>query len=401
MSHRVAEIVSNLDVKEWHHIPGKMNVIDDCTRGKEIQELTPYCRWIIGLEFLMLHEAEWPSTKEVPVIDETELEIKGSVLAGVTTPSIDMVQWEKYSSWRKLHRLYAWWMRYKCVLRCKAKKISPLPERQAMVLRAAALEEASMALCKQAQVVSFKEDYKEMEANRTPNSSLLQLQPVLVDGIIRVGGRLTKAQIRYEAKHQVLLPPGHPLSRVLVQDIHERHFHVGREHTLALVRQKFWILRGKSFVRRIINDCLLCKRRRAKPTVPPRERLSLYQPPFANTGVNYFGPISVKRGRVTWKRWGCIFTCLTTRAVHLEVAGDLSTDSFIMALRRFRGRRGNPKTIRSNNGTNFVEANRELSEALKSSSQERITGELAGEGITWYFNPPSSPRMGVDVLCQL
>ena len=186
MSHRVAEIVSNLDVKEWHHIPGKMNVTDDCTKGKEIQEWTPYCRWIIGPEFLMLHEAEWPSTKEVPVIDETELEIKGSVLAGVTTPSIDMVQWEKYSSWRKLHRLYAWWMRYKCVLRCKAKKISPLPERQAMVLSAAALEEASMALCKQAQVVSFKEDYKEMEANRTPNSSLLQLQPVLVDGIIRV-----------------------------------------------------------------------------------------------------------------------------------------------------------------------------------------------------------------------
>lgn len=91
----------------------------------------------------------------------------------------------------------------------------------------------------------------------------------------------------------------------------------------------------------------------------------------------------------------------TTRAVHLEVAGDLSTDSFIMALRRFRGRRGNPKTIRSNNGTNFVEANREQSEALKSLSQERITGELAGEGITWYFNPPSSPHMGVDVLCQL
>jgi len=157
VSHRVAEIVSNSDVKEWHHIPGKMNVADDCTRGKEIQELTPYCRWIIGPEFLMSHEAERPSTKDVLVMDETELEIKGSVLAVVTTPSIDMVQWEKYSSWRKLHRQYGWCMRYKCVsVRCKAKKISPLPERQAMVLTAADLEEASMALCKQAQVESLR-----------------------------------------------------------------------------------------------------------------------------------------------------------------------------------------------------------------------------------------------------
>ena len=138
------------------------------------------------------------------------------------------------------------------------------------------------------------------------------------------------------------------------------------------------------------------QRRRANRTVPvmaslPRERLALCKPPFTNTVVDYFGPISVKRGRVTEKRWGCIFTCLTTRAVHLEVAGDLSTDSFIMALRRFRGRRGNPKTIRSDNGTNFVGANREPGEALRSLSQEPITGELAREGITWYFNTPSSP----------
>ena len=165
------------------------------------------------------------------------------------------------------------------------------------------------------------------------------------------------------------------------------------------MRQQFWIPRGKSFTRKIIHDCLYCNRRRAKPEIPvmaslPRERLAFSEPPFTNTGVDYFGPMNVKKGRVTEKRWGCLFTCLTTRAVHLELAGDLSTDSFIMALRRFRGRRGNPKTMRSDNGTNFVGANRELSDALKSLSQERITRELAQEGITWYFNPPSSPHMG-------
>ena len=67
----------------------------------------------------------------------------------------------------------------------------------------------------------------------------------------------------------------------------------------------------------------------------PKERLALCEPPFTNASVDYFGPMYVKRGRVTEKRWGCLFTCLTTRAVHLELAGDMSTDSFSMALRRF------------------------------------------------------------------
>ena len=126
----------------------------------------------------------------------------------------------------------------------------------------------------------------------------------------------------------------------------------------------------------------------------PKERLALCEPPFTHTGLDYFGPTNVKRGRVTEKRWGCIFTCLTTRAVHLELAGNLTTHSFIMALRRFRGRRGNPKSIRSDNGSNFVGAERELAEALRLLNQEQIVSKLAQEGITWYFNPTSAPHMG-------
>ena len=97
VSHIVAEIVSNSDVREWHHISGAMNVADDCTRGKEIHELTPQCRWISGPEFLMVPEAEWPRVEEEPIIDDSDLEIKSSVLAVSTTPSVNVVQWERHS----------------------------------------------------------------------------------------------------------------------------------------------------------------------------------------------------------------------------------------------------------------------------------------------------------------
>ena len=123
------------------------------------------------------------------------------------------------------------------------------------------------------------------------------------------------------------------------------------------------------------------------------ERFALCEPPFTRTGIDWFGSFSVKRWRVIKKRWGCILTCPTTSAVHLEVAADLSTDS-LMALKWFPERRGKPKTICSDNGTNCVGVNWDLGKALKPLSQEQITGELAWQGITWYFNLLSYPHMG-------
>ena len=132
----------------------------------------------------------------------------------------------------------------------------------------------------------------------------------------------------------------------------------------------------------------------------PLERIDSRCHAFQNVGVDYFGPILIKQGRRTRrstgtaKRYGALFTCMTTRSVHLELAGDMSTDSFILALRRFRARRGNPKVIRSDNGTNFVGAERELREALQRLDQLKITNELSANSIEWKFNPPIAPWMG-------
>ena len=126
----------------------------------------------------------------------------------------------------------------------------------------------------------------------------------------------------------------------------------------------------------------------------PAARLDSYQRPFTQTGVDYFGPMEVAIERRREKRWGALFTCLVTRAVHLELAGSLSTDSFIMALRRFISRRGAPSHIHSDNGTNFVGAAKELKEALAELDQEKISGYLTSKETRWTFIPPYAPHMG-------
>ena len=117
----------------------------------------------------------------------------------------------------------------------------------------------------------------------------------------------------------------------------------------------------------------------------------MYHPPFTFTGVDLFGPLTVKWGRRTAKRWGCLFTCLTTRA-DLEVTPSLKTDDFIMVLRQFIFRRGPPKEIWSDRGTNFVGTNRELKEAIAHQNEETIERQLQQKGIKWIFQPPAAEK---------
>ena len=113
---------------------------------------------------------------------------------------------------------------------------------------------------------------------------------------------------------------------------------------------------------------------------------------FTNVGVDYFGPFLVKIGRRNEKRWFCLFTCLTMRAVHLEVVPKLDTDICLNAIMRFIARRGKPNTIISDNGTNFVGAEREFAEYVAAWNKERIEEHLVQRGKRGKFNPPAAPH---------
>ena len=217
-------------------------------------------------------------------------------------------------------------------------------------------------------------------------SSLYRLNPILEDGILRVGLRLENAPIDRDAKHPIILPNKHHLTTLIIERYHRDLGHSRREHVLSCIRQRYWIVtRLLEIVRgRVIGRCLKSQRRNAKPREQfmanlPKSRVHPDQPPFTYVGIDYFGPLLVKQGRARVKRYGCLFTCLAIRAVRIEIAHSLDTESFIDALRRFIARRGKPVEIRSDRGTNFQGGERELREAvvewngMESSTSKRVS----------------------------
>ncbi len=168
---------------------------------------------------------------------------------------------------------------------------------------------------------------------------------------------------------------------------------------ISTLQQKYWIPGAKSAIRKLLARCVTCRRLHSSTGKQmmadlPSDRVTPDDPPFTRVGVDYFGPFMVKRGRSLVKKYGVIFTCLAIRAVHIEVASSLDTDSCLNAIRRFVARRGQVKVLRSDNGTNFVAAERELRQSIEKWNNQKIQDHLSQQGIKWVFNPPTGSHHG-------
>ena len=330
---------------------------------------------------------------DIQPLDKEDAEIRTKTVLSTTVeveePILDP---KNYSSFNRLTRVVSWVKRFINNCRKKTTKSTYLLPKE--------LDEAKLVISHIAQS-QFVEEIDCLK-NRKPvsnKSRLVSLKPFVDDnGIIRVGGRLKNANIPYNAKHQIILPNNH-ISQLIIQKLHIENGHGGTNQLLADTRQIYWILNGRVAVKKVIRSCIQCQKAKSKPQVPimvdlPRCRIDSGEPPFTNTGVDFFGPLTVKHGRKRLKRWISLFTCMTIRCVHLEVVESLETDDFLNALQRFISRRQKPKLILSDCGSNFKGASKELKTELNQLNQRKIGDHCSSKEVEWRFNPPSAPHMG-------
>ena len=261
------------------------------------------------------------------------------------------------------------------------------------------LQKGETAVIRQYQREVFQKEISTLENGNTifGQSSIFKLGPFLDnDGALRVSGRINKSNLDYRLKHPVLLPKEDHITHAIIRYHHEKVAHTGRGKTNEIRIHGYWIINCRSAVNSVISKCVQHRKLRGKICQQkmrsiPADRFS-EEPPFTYCGVDMFGPFLVKDGRKIQKRYKAMFTCLSSRAVYIEVTSNLTTDSFIKSLRRLISR-----LIRSDNATNFVGARIELKKAFGEMDEKRINDflmELGGEWITWKRNPPMASNMG-------
>ena len=400
VAHRVTEITDQFHPRQWRHVPGPLNPADDASRGISPADLSSDHRWFQGPEFLRLSPDSWPSALSFPEPDTDDPEVSATRWIGTFTPEsshplTDLAR--RSSSLPRYKRTVAWVLRLKRM--CSLPKDAPSLPRW---LTAPEIQTAFIVALRTDQQQYFSREIATLRAGKSvpPESPLYELSPYFDDsGLLRVSGRLEHAPIAEDTKHPIIIHFQSHLARLLVIDTHSILAHSSVERTISYLRTHFYILRVRKVVRSIVGHCFECKRRNAQPATPimaplPANRLKPFNPPFTCTGIDYFGPLEVIMFRRSVKRYGVLFTCMTTRAVHLEIAHSLDTDSFLMAFWRFVNRRGCPSTVYSDNGTNLTAGERVLRESIERLDAEKIADQTSSKGIDWKFSPPAAPHFG-------
>lgn len=417
---RIGEILSLTKHSEWRWISTTSNVADDLTKWKKRSSLKSNSTWFHGPDFLYQPEEQW--LQQDTVEPNTLEEVRTCHLVHDVSVVQSVIDSKRFSVWNVLVRTVA------CVYRfssnCKRKRdglpIEALPASSrvkkcvkksipavTVPLQREEYQRAEAYLWRTAQSEVFEEEIKLLTKNRDldftewhsleRSSSLFNVSPFLDEqDVLRMDGRTAEASsLPFELRFPVILPKKHLITTKVLEHYHRKAAHANAETAVNEVRQRFWIPNLRAALKTVAKDCVWCKVKKCKPNFPrmaplPLARITPGLQPFGFTGVDYCGPINVTVGRRTEKRWICLFTCLTTRAVHLEVVHSLTTQGCLMAIRRFICRRGKPIEFFSDNGTNFKGASKQIVQEIEGECEDALTDSRT----RWNFNPPSAPHMG-------
>ena len=431
VANRVQAIRDVSEPSQWTYIDTSTNPADLATRGITVKVLQE-SDWLRGPSFL---KSNSPTTSPIDEsdgdIDENDPEVRQEVkVHAISTQralGLGSERFGRFSEWSTLQRAIA-----KLIMRAKRFKIKSEPQTSQHDHETTesgdndgptldASKRAEILIIRTAQEEAFADEIsvlrrksgnepesrQSLRERRTVlrKSSLFRLDPFLdKDGVLRVGGRIHRSDLGFEEKHPIILPKKRHMSELLIRHYHHKVYHQGRQITHRALRQAgYWVGGSHGMVSRILNSCVTCRKLRGKMLTQhmanlPKDRIEP-SPPFTSIGVDVFGPWIIRTrklrgGAAESKRWGLVFTCRSSRAIHIEVLQSMDTSSFINALRRFFAIHGPAALIRCDCGTNFVGAKTELGEALKEMDQASIERYVRDQGCEWKFNLPHASHFG-------
>ncbi|XP_028416058.1 uncharacterized protein LOC114539642 [Dendronephthya gigantea] len=388
--HRVNEILKLTNKEDWGHCPGVENPADIGSRGVVASQLKDNKLWWVGPDWLIRSKEEWPkfeaAAKTSTVLEE---ERKSSVMVVASSKELasisKVINLEDYGTAERLFRVTAWVLRFGFNARAKSKGM----EKRCGELTVEELDEAENRWIKQAQA-----ELKEAKKYAQISNSLGLMEE---GGIIRCKGRLRNSELEYNTKHPIIIPKDNRLTELIVRKCHSEVHHCGVRATLGRLRTKYWVVKGRQMVKRVIGKCVTCKKLEGR-AYGGRQMADLpgfrvkEAAPFSNVGVDFAGPLFVRCcTKASKKAYIALFSCCVTRAIHLELVRDLSAETFLCCMRRFAARRGMPSLIVSDNAKTFKAAERAVKKLF---NQPKVKAELLTKRVTWRFNLERSPWWG-------
>ena len=377
---RISEIQRTFDPNLWRYVPSADNPADELSKGISAKQLES---WHRGPSFLKLSESQWPmQPTPSPLSDSNEKKKKKMQVNAAQRKQVGMIEFGRFSQWSRLRNCFAWILRF--VKNCRA----DASNRKLGWLESQELDAAEVHLYRMAQ-----------EQIDWQGDTYKKLTPFIDEvGVRRAKGRIGNANLPYEQRHPIILPKDHNIVKMIISKLHKELGHPGHKRVAAELRRHFWIVGDEGLCKRMTRQCVTCRRFRAKPEEQfmadlPAFRIQPNTPAFIHTSVDYFGPLKVLYSRNSViDAYGCIFTCLTTRAVHIELVTDASTQGFLCAWRRFSAIRGHAKLIVSDNATNFVGAQRFIRDIIEEWNLSEIEnfGVSKRAGFQWKTVSPGA-----------